>query len=53
MTYTDIIFYAWPPIAIASCMTTGYLASLILPDKKKEKDLAGLTIYTLKKEMSE
>jgi len=43
--FTDVHFFLYAGIGIASCFAVGYLASLIIPARKR--DLAGLTIFTL------
>jgi len=42
-THTSVLIYA--SIGIAVCMLSGYLLSFVFP--QKQKDLAGLTIYTV------
>lgn len=39
-------FFLYAAVGIVACVTIGYVASLIIPCKKR--DLSGLTIYTLK-----
>ena len=43
--FTDVTSYMYTFFGIASCAVSGYLASLAFPSA--EKDLTGLTIYTL------
>ena len=47
--YTQASFYLYNAIGILSCMATGYIASMILPGKKK--DLSGLTMFTVEKKI--
>ncbi len=42
---TSIHFFLYSTIGMFSCIITGYLASLVLPGRRK--DITGLTIYTL------
>ncbi len=46
-TYTHIHFFLYSAIGIISCVLIGYIVSLIFPTR--EKSVAGLTYYTLKK----
>ena len=39
--------YLYATIGIVSCLVFGYLASLLVPGNKSEKDLLGLTLYTM------
>ncbi|MFT5151655.1 MAG: SSS family solute:Na+ symporter, partial [Planctomycetota bacterium] len=39
--FTQIHFYLYAVIGIATCVLIGYLASLLLP--REERDLSGLT----------
>ena len=43
--HTPINFFLYPTIGFTVCLVTGYLASLIIPERKKS--LEGLTIYTV------
>ncbi len=43
-TYTDVHFFLYAAIGIASCVVIGYLASLVIPTRPR--DLTGLTIHT-------
>ena len=44
---TSIHFFLYSTIGMFSCIITGYLASLVLPGRRK--DITGLTIYTLER----
>ena len=46
---TELSFYLFHASGILSCMLAGYVASLILPGRKK--DLTGLTLYTVDAEV--
>ncbi len=43
--HTPINIFLYPTIGFTVCLVTGYLASLIIPERKKS--LEGLTIYTV------
>lgn len=43
--HTPINLFLYPTIGFTVCLVTGYLASLIIPERKKS--LEGLTIYTV------
>jgi SSS family transporter len=45
--HTHLSFFLYPVFGILTCVGVGYIASMIIPAKKK--DLRGLTIYTLLK----
>ena len=42
-TYTLVHFFLYASIGITSCVAVGYVASLILPVRRR--DLSGLTIW--------
>jgi len=44
-TYTSLHWGFYTPVAIGSCMLSGYLISLVFPDSK-DRDLTGLTVFT-------
>ncbi len=50
-TYTPLHHFLYLPIGVLSCISVGYLASLILPNPGK--NLKGLTAYTIYKEASQ
>jgi SSS family transporter len=45
--YTHIHFLAYPIVGVVACYVVGYVSSLIIPSK--QKDITGLTVYTLQK----
>jgi SSS family transporter len=45
--HTHLSFFLYPVFGILTCVGVGYIASMLIPAKKK--DLTGLTIYTLLK----
>ncbi|MBN2296556.1 MAG: sodium/solute symporter, partial [Pirellulales bacterium] len=47
-TYTDVHFFLYAGIGIVSCVTVGYIASLLIP--LESRDLKGLTIHTRRRE---
>lgn len=44
--YTRVHFFLYAAVGIITCFVVGYLASLIIPARRRN-DLEGLTIYTL------
>ena len=44
--FTTIHFFLYAGIGLAVCVGVGYLASLVVPSKRK--DLSGLTVYTVR-----
>ncbi len=49
--YTPVHWYAYLPIAVATCVVIGYLVSLITP--RQNKDLTGLTIFDIRRDLVE
>jgi SSS family transporter len=49
--YTSVHWYAYLPIAVATCITVGYLLSLVTP--KEHKDLTGLTAFDVRRDLVE
>jgi Na+/proline symporter len=45
-TQTSVFLHSF--VAIASCMSIGYVASLLLPDRSRPKSFAGLTLWDLR-----
>ncbi len=45
--YTALHFYIYAGVGISACFVTGYIASLIIPARRKET--TGLTIYSLER----
>ncbi len=43
--YTHISFFMYPVFGVLSCIVIGYIASLLIPIRRK--NLEGLTVYTL------
>ncbi len=50
-SYTPVTFFLYVPIGTGICVLIGYLCSFILPGR--QRDMSGLTIYTLPKPESE
>ncbi|MFI4910159.1 MAG: sodium/solute symporter [Sedimentisphaeraceae bacterium JB056] len=47
MNYTHMHFLAYPAVGVVACYVVGYLVSIVIP--AKQKDITGLTVYTLQK----
>jgi len=47
MNYTHLHFLAYPIVGVVACYVVGYLTSIMIPTK--QKDITGLTVYTLQK----
>ena len=47
--YTHMHFFTYQVVGVTTCVVVGYIASIVLPTKKK--DLKGLTAYTIPKKV--
>lgn len=49
--FTALHWYGYMPAAVIACVAIGYVVSLLVPGRKK--DLAGLTVFDIKRDLSE